>query len=255
MKRIIIKIGTKLLSTVDNQLDTHSLKHMVSQIASLKKDSDFDVIVVTSGAIVFGSEEMGITATSIPEKQAAAAVGQLALLKQYHDFFEQEGIKIGQLLLTQDIPEHSIKKENVINTVNTLLGQNVIPIINENDTVSTEEIKFGDNDILASIVAILLDADLLILLTDQDGLYDKNPNKHTDAKLITEINEVTEAMINASDSDIDAKGQGGIKSKLLAARKMLAHNKLMVIANGRQKNVITDIMNGLPVGSHFIKRS
>jgi glutamate 5-kinase len=251
MKKIIIKIGTKLLSTANNQIDIDSLKNLVSQLAAAKKNHNIDLIVVTSGAIVFGSEELGIQATNIPEKQATAAIGQLALLSKYHEFFSLESIKIAQILLTQDITEDSEKQKNVINTIHTLLNHNVIPIINENDTVSTEDIKFGDNDILSSIVAVLLDVDLLVLLTDQDGLYDKNPTNYSDAKLITLLHNVDDNMIEQADAALDAKGRGGIKSKLLAAKRLLTHNKKLIIANGRQKNVILDIINGLPTGTLF----
>lgn len=239
-KKIVIKIGSKLLTTSEGKLDLNNLRQLCSQISSI--NHHFDIIIVTSGSIVCGAETTGSSINTVPEKQAAAAIGQILLMKEYQYFFGQSNINIAQLLLTKDSFGDDIKKNNVKNTIDTLLNQGIVPIINENDTVATDEIQFGDNDFLSSNVAILIQAEKYIILTDQDGVYTENPNESTSAVLIEELNHITSELINKSPDTLDTKGRGGIKSKLMAVKLAQQHHIISYIANGRKPHIISDIL-------------
>ena len=244
---IVVKIGTKLLVTKHGKLDLNNLRQLSIQLSEAKKH--FNVILVSSGSIISGAELLNITPETIPEKQAAAALGQILLMKEYSQFFEQNNTKVAQLLLTKDNLYDDVKKINVKNTIETLLQKNIIPIINENDTVATDEIQFGDNDILSSHVAFLMNASRYIILTDQDGIYTANPNDDKTAKLIPELISVTNEMISSAPSLVDTKGKGGIKSKLMAAQFTHKHGILTFIANGRDHGIIMKILNNEKVGT------
>ena len=253
-KRIIIKIGTKILTTPTNKLDLNNLRRLTQQIANLKHQNT-ECIIVSSGSITSGSEALNITPISIPEKQAAASIGQPLLLHEYHQFFTQNNIQIGQILLTKDVLTDDTKKLNVRNTITTLLNHNIIPIINENDSVATDEIQFGDNDILASSVAKILNADLLAILTDADGLYNKNPLTHPDATLIRHLNSVGDDLITNADDALDSNSKGGMKSKLIATQTALNHNIETVIANGRSSLTLSEIIIEKKSGTWFTPES
>ena len=249
MKNIIIKIGSKILTNEQNQLDLNNLRRLINDIAFLIQNYQLKCIIVSSGAIVSGSEALAITPNSIPEKQAAASIGQILLLKEYHQFFAHHGIHIGQILLTKDITDHVEKRNNVKNTLENLLNKNIVPIINENDSVAIDEIQFGDNDLLASIVAQVIPIDLVVFLTDTEGVFDKDPLQHTDAELIRELNIISDTMINTTLDAYNPKGKGGMKSKLIAAKTCQTHNIPAVIAHGRHpslslKDIIIDKKSG-----------
>ena len=245
MKTIIIKIGTKILTNESNQLDLNNLRRLTAEISDLIHNHHLNCIIVSSGAIVSGSETLLLSPTTIPEKQAAASVGQILLLKEYHQFFSQHGIPIGQILLTKDVTDHDEKRHNVTNTLENLLAKKIVPIINENDSVATDEIQFGDNDILTSIVAQLIPIDLVVFLTDTEGVYDKDPTKHQDASLISQLTSISDDLIDQTLDAYDAKGKGGMKSKLIAAKTCHEHGIPVVIAHGRHPSLSLDdiIMN------------
>ena len=251
MKRIIIKIGTKLLTTQHNKLDLNNLRRLVDQISIIINEKKVQCIIVSSGSITCGAESLNYQPTTIPEKQAAASVGQLLLLNEYHQFFSRNSIQIGQILLTKDIMEDTTKQLNVKNTISTLLDKHIVPIINENDSIATDEIQFGDNDILTSIVAPIINADLVVFLTDTDGLLDKDPKQNSDAKLINNIQSITqEDIINLPDST-DPRGKGGIKSKLIAAKACFDKGIECGIANGRHTLTLKEIIFERKSGTWF----
>ena len=244
--KVIIKIGTNILTTPKGQLDLNNLRQLVHKISQLKLTMDIHVIIVSSGSITCGAQLMNIVADSIPERQAAAAVGQFLLMQQYSNFFEQKGLKVGQILLTKDSFIDPIRKNNAKNTISTLLSQGIIPIINENDSVATDEIdyQFDDNDDLSSKVAYLLDAEQLIILTDIDGLFTENPFKNPKARLIKEIELITKTHLSYVKDISSRRSRGGMKSKLLAAKFAMAVGIKVVIANGRKQHIINTNISG-----------
>jgi len=250
-KRIVIKIGSNILTDEDGKLDLNNLRRLVDQISTLHKKGK-EVIVVTSGSIVCGSEKLGIKANSIREKQAAAAIGQILLMDEYNQFFRYHSILIAQMLLTNEGLHNRERMKNARNTINTLLSKKVIPIINENDSVVIEEIKFGDNDNLSAYVAELVDADFLMVLTDTDGLYKKDPRVFSDGVLIEEVGKVDESIMSLCGDSSSGKGTGGMYSKVVAASKALECGIEVVIANGRNHDVIDDVFKGSKVGTRFI---
>ncbi len=243
MKRILIKIGTKILTTKENKLDLNNLRKLSNEISKLKITHKYQCIVVSSGSIISGSEALSVFPNSIPEKQASASIGQLLLLKEYSQFFGYNNIKIGQILLTKDFISNQTKQENVKNTILKLLDFNTIPIINENDSVATDEIQFGDNDILASIVAKFMNVDTFLILSDIDGVYDKNPLTNHDAKLIPQINNISQHDIDSALTQQDSKGKGGLKSKLMAAKYCMDNSIETIIANGRSNSSLYEIIS------------
>lgn len=253
IKKIVVKIGSSSLTSPLGGLDMDNLQKFTSEISNIW-DSGLKTIIVSSGAIAAGLKYLGLEEK--PKKysmlQAIAAVGQHDLMRVYSSFFYKSGKKVGQILLTR---EDTTKREqylNIKNTILTLLELNVIPIINENDSVALDEIKFGDNDTLAALVAGLTESDLLIILSDIEGLYDKNPKTNTDAKLIpvvTEINEEIEKIAGGIGSDY---GSGGMVTKIKSAKICSFSGIPMVIASSREKDVIKRILNGEDVGTFFV---
>jgi len=244
-KTFILKIGSSTLTTPTGQLDTKNLKRIVREIAQLKK-SNHKVVIVSSGAIVCGAEKLGLgKPKSIPEKQAAAAVGQSRLMRQYEKAFESLGLITAQILITSDIidsPEHRL---NARNTISTLLKEKVVPIVNENDTVATDEIKIGDNDTLAALTAELIKADKLIILSDVDGFY-------LDKKLVHEIKEISGTITKAAGTSASKVGTGGMKTKLEAYKICSKNGITMHLINGRKKGLIARAIAGSKnVGTTF----
>jgi len=254
-KTIVIKIGTNILTTPKGTLDLNNLRDLISQISHQISKHKKEIIIVTSGAIICGAESLNLTAKTIPEKQAAASVGQILLMGEYLNFFWQKGIQIGQILLTKESLEHPTLHKNAYTTIAMLLKKGIVPIINENDSVATDEIgntRFGDNDQLSFLVSKLTHANMLIMLTDIDGLHTKNPKNNKDAKLISELDQITDDIINKIDDNPSHRSRGGMKSKLINAKKATENGISVVIASGYQKNIIQDIFTGKKVGT-FIK--
>jgi len=251
-KKILVKVGSAVL-TGDEGLDLKVIDSIVQDMSDLKTRG-YDLVLVTSGAIVSGKHRMKITEKlkSIPEKQAAAAIGQGRLMRVYSKSFEGNGHYVAQILLTLADLTDRRRYLNIRNTLSTLLEWGAIPIINENDTVAVDEIKFGDNDNLAAMIANIIEADLFINLTSTAGLYDGNPSVNKKAKLIPVVSEFSKEIEAAATSDTSSAGTGGMKSKIQAAKKVTAIGIPCIIAPGKKEKVLTDIMAGKEIGTLFL---
>lgn len=253
--RIVIKIGTNLLATPEGHLDLAFMAKIAGQLSTVLKSGKQELIIVTSGAITCGAEKLGLPTETVPQQQAAAAIGQYLLMKNYDTCFGQYGFSVAQLLVTKMGLQDAKRATHTRNTLNTLFSEGIIPIINENDSVSPDEIEdtFSDNDQLALLVTKLIDADQLILLTDIDGLHTKNPKKHPDAERIPIIESVTDDMLNmVDDSGGLTRSRGGMKSKLSVAKSAAEMGIPVIIASGRSPTVIEDIFSGKSVGTRFL---
>ncbi|MBI1870261.1 MAG: glutamate 5-kinase [Chlamydiae bacterium] len=248
-KRIVVKVGTKLLVNAQGHLDQVRMTQLVEELRWLV-ESGYETILVSSGAIVTGLEALGLSKRpkELPKLQAAAAIGQGLLMHLYQETFSKHGVQIAQVLLTAQDLEERRRHLNAKNTFEALLAKKVVPIVNENDTVAVDEIKFGDNDQLSALVANLVHADLLIILTDQEGFL-KNGDV---VRTIFEINEEIETWAHRAN---DWKGIGGMQSKLEAARMMMRSGESMMIANGFTKDILKMIFRGEEVGTFFISKN
>lgn len=252
-KRIVVKVGS---STITHQTGKFNLRRLESLVRTLcdLKNSGKEVVLVSSGAIAVGLGKLGFLERpgDIPTKQAAAAVGQCELMFLYDKLFSEYGHITAQVLLTKNVVCDPHGKENVINTLNRLLSLGVVPIINENDTISYEEILYGDNDTLSAVVAGLCGAELLVLLSDIDGLYDADPRTHPDAHIIPVVYKITEdirALAGGSGSKV---GTGGMITKIQAAELAAASGIDMIIASGDDPRLLYDIFEGKPRGTLFL---
>ena len=251
-RRIVIKVGSAVLS-LPHGLNFELIEHLSHEIGKLTA-RDIQVILISSGALACGIKKIGFTRKPDDAKgrQAASAVGQAGLILAYETAFETVGCKVAQLLLTRDDLADRRRYLNARNTINTLLGWNIVPIINENDTIVTEQMKLGGNDNLGAMITLLMDADLMINLTDTDGLYDKDPREHADARLIPVVEKVTRPMEQAAAGAPGALGTGGMLTKLQAAKRLARAGIPMIIAPGRQSGIITRIFRGEPDGTYFM---
>jgi len=255
VKRLVVKVGSGLISAPGRGLLPDRIGALADELAALAKDGR-EVVVVSSGAIASGMARLGLTQRprSIPEKQAAAAVGQSALMWHYEQAFARHGIRVAQVLVTQEDISARPRYLNARNTLQVLLRFRVVPVVNENDTVAVEEIKVGDNDNLAALVAALIDADLLVILTDVDGLYTGDPRVDPEARRLETVDAVTEEIERLV---WDADGQvsvGGMSTKLEAARKVTSSGIPMVIASGRVPGTLRRVLRGEPLGTYFVPR-
>lgn len=252
IKRVVVKVGSSTLTHSTGLLNLKSLDNIVKQITDLS-NRGVEVVLVTSGAIAAGVGKLGLASRpqTIPEKQAAAAIGQGVLLHMYEKFFSEYGKTIGQILLTREDMDKSERYQNAHNTFFSLFQLGAIPIVNENDAIVVDEIKFGDNDTLSAVVTKLVEADLLIILSDIDGLYDSNPKTNPDAKLVNYVEKVTKAVETSAGGAGSNLGTGGMITKIKAAKIAANSGSHMVIANGAQANVITDIYDGKEIGTFF----
>ncbi|MFW5820446.1 MAG: glutamate 5-kinase [Bacteroidota bacterium] len=252
-KRIVIKIGSSSLTHAGGQLNLLRIEKLVRVITDLT-NSGKELVLVSSGAIATGAGKMGFDKKPSDKikKQALAAIGQAELIKIYDKFFEEYNKTVAQVLLTKDGLENSVRRQNARNTLEELIKMGIIPVINENDTVSTDEIEFGDNDTLSAIVATLIEADLLILLSDIDGMFTDDPSSNESAVLISKIvdfEEDIERFAYAPKSDF---GTGGMASKIAAARLCAGENVDMIITNGSDPMIIFDILQGKELGTFFV---
>ena len=252
-KRIVIKVGTSTLTYDTGKVNYRRFEDLARIISDLVNQGK-EIILVSSGAISVGADKMHLTQrpTTVEEKQAAAAVGQCELMNVYARAFGHYNHLVGQILLSVNIVENETGKINVINTFQSLLNKGIIPIVNENDSVSTEEIKFGDNDSLSSVVAVLTKADLLIILSDIDGLYNDNPKTNPDATLIEKVYEVTEELEKISGGSGSNRGTGGMQTKIHAADKAMRKGISTVITNGAKPDKIYEILAGKEIGTFFV---
>jgi glutamate 5-kinase len=252
VRRVVVKVGSGVLTT-DDGLNIEVIDRLASEISVLKKKG-LEVILVSSGAIASGLKKVGLPKRpqSVSDQQAMAAVGQSSLIKAYEKAFEVYGHTVAQILLTRDDLTHRRRYLNARNTLLTLLRWHIVPIINENDTVVVDEIKFGDNDNLSAMVTNLIDAHLLINLTNIDGLYDKDPRDHGDAKRIEVVEKVDRQVSRFANSIPGFLGKGGMASKLKAARKVAMRGVPTIIASGLKPDILSRIFRGASEGTLFM---
>jgi glutamate 5-kinase len=253
--RVLVKLGTNLLTGGGERLNLEIMSSLVGQMSRLHKQG-LEVIIVSSGAIAAGRQRLGLVKESkeIPFKQVLAAVGQSRLMDAYDQLFGWHEITIAQTLLTRTDLSDRLSYLNARNTLLALLELRVIPIVNENDVVAVDEIreaKFGDNDNLSAMVASLADADLLMLLTDIDGLYDADPNKNPSANLVKRVDRIDASIEMLAGASRSTRGTGGMVTKVEAAKLATASGVAVVIANGREPEVIIRLVNGESVGTYF----
>jgi glutamate 5-kinase len=251
-KRVVVKVGSNVL-TQDNGLNLEAVRAISSQISTLI-DGGREVLLVSSGALAAGVKKLGLRRRpdAVPRRQAAAAVGQAGLILEYETAFDRHGKQVAQVLLTGDGLTHRKRYLNARNTLHTLLAWKVVPVINENDTVSADEIRFGDNDNLAAMITLLMDADLLINLTDIDGLYDRDPRIHSDAARIETVTTIRREIERAAGGIAGALGTGGMLSKIKAARKVTTAGVPMIIAGGKTPDILARLFAGEPLGTVFL---
>jgi len=254
-KRVVIKIGTRVLTQESGKLDERKVAMLVSQIALLKKKG-LDVVVVTSGAVGAGMAELQFKERPkvTSELQAVAAVGQIQLMHLYHNLFNEKGFKTAQILISSSDFKDEGHHNNAKNTFETLLDHSVIPLVNENDSVAIEEIRFGDNDHLSVFVMELIQADLLVILTVTNGLLTLDPAQGSEGKRISEVAEFTPEIEAAAGEGKSELGTGGMKTKLKAAKIVAAAGKGTVFADGCQENVLVDLFEGKDVGTFFVPK-
>ena len=251
-KRIVVKVGTSTLLYPNGKINLYRIEHLARELSDLASQGR-EVILVTSGAIGAGMVRMGLSERpdSMQEKQALASVGQVLLMHLYDKFFTEYGQVAGQVLLTKENFANHNQYINARNTLMAMLKNGIIPVINENDAVTVAEVKIGDNDTLSATVAAIVDADVLIILSDIDGVYDANPQTHPEAKLLSEIKEITsgvEAMAGGAGS---AVGTGGMATKIEAAKIATAAGVTMFIASGGENGMLGRIIAGEDVGTVF----
>jgi len=251
-KRIVIKVGTSTLTYSTGRINLRRIEQLSRTLADLSHEGR-EIILVTSGAGGDGMSKLGFSERpkTVREKQASSAVGQSELMSIYGKLFGEYGCDVAQILLTKNVIEDEKRKNNAITTFNTLLEWGVIPIVNENDAISTEEIEFGDNDTLSAMVSCLTKADVLIILSDIDGLYSADPHTSDEAVLIDEIDEVNEELFNIAGGAGSARGTGGMTTKLIAAKTVMEQGISMVITNGQHPAAIYDILDGKRIGTLF----
>ena len=252
--RIVVKVGTSTLAYPTGRLNIQRMERLCKTLSDLK-NAGHEIILVSSGAIAMGFGKLNLSERpkDMPGKQASAAVGQCELMYVYDKLFTEYNHIVAQILITApDLQEAGSRKRNFHNTLARLLELGALPVINENDTVSTDEIVIGDNDTLSAIVAATVSADLLVLLSDIDGLYDGDPRKNPDAKLIPTVETVDERIIALGGGSGSSLGTGGMATKLLAAQIAVGAGCEMVIANGEKPELLYDIVAGKPIGTRFL---
>jgi glutamate 5-kinase len=255
-KRVVIKIGSAVLTGSGEGLDQKRIEQLAAEISVIAAGGR-QVIIVSSGAIAAGLAKLGLKKTKgmpLPLKQAAAAVGQSGLMWMYEKTFSARGRKVAQVLLTREDLSNRQRFLNARGTLHTLLEYEVIPIINENDTVAVDEIKFGDNDNLAGMVVHAADADLLVILSDIDGLYTADPRTHADATLIPVVERITAELERGAGDALTAVGTGGMRSKVMTAKKVGAYGVPLVIVNGRKRGVLASLFEGREAGTLFLPK-
>jgi glutamate 5-kinase len=251
-KRLVVKVGSSLVTNDGQGLDHEALVRWAAQIAELKKLGR-EIVLVSSGAIAEGMQRLGWKRRphAVYELQAAAAVGQMGLVEAYESCFRKFGLHTAQILLTHEDLADRTRYLNARSTLRTLLGLGVIPIINENDTVATEEIRFGDNDTLGALVTNLIEADALIILTDQTGLYTRDPRHHSDAEFVHRANAGDISLEKMAGGIGTHVGSGGMLTKILAAKRAARSGAHTIIASGREPDVLVRLIKGEPIGTEL----
>lgn len=252
IKRIVLKVGTSSLTYKTGKLNIKAIEKLVRVISDLK-NKGLEVVLVSSGAIGAGVGKLNLLnkPDDTRKKQALAAIGQASLVSLYDRFFSEYGHTSAQVLLTKFILDEPTRYENTKNTFSAMFEYGVIPIVNENDVISTYEIEFGDNDTLSAYVSILVDADMLVIFSDIDGFYDKNPSENADAKLIPVVREINEEVLSLAGGAGSRRGTGGMKTKLSAAKLVMESGIDMVITNSESFDNLYKILDGESVGTLF----
>lgn len=254
-KRIVIKVGTSTVTYENGNINIYGLEQLCKAISDLQNAGN-EIILVSSGAIGVGTKKLNLNVRPKDTvlKQATAAVGQCELMLIYRKLFAEYSNSVAQILLTRDIIDNELTKKNVINTIETLLSMGIIPIANENDTVATDELEghnFSDNDMLSSIVAVISKADILIILTDTDGLYTSNPQQNSSATKIDIVNSVDDAILSMASDGISKCGTGGMFTKVEAAKRSTENGIETYIISGKQPDNIYKVLNGENIGTKF----
>ncbi len=251
MKRLVIKIGSNILASAEQGLNTKRLRTITKDISGIM-DRGHEVVLVSSGAVAAGLKKLGLKGKpqDIKLKQAAAAIGQSSLMWAYEHHFAEFKHKVAQVLLTREDIANRVRYINAKNTLFTLISYGVIPLINENDPIAVDEIKFGDNDMLAALAAGLVEADMLVIMSDVDGLYTKNPVRKG-AEIIRSVKTITSDVKKLAGGKGSTVGTGGMYSKLLAAKQASDHGIPVVIINGRKAGLLARLVDGKPVGTYF----
>ncbi len=257
LKKIVIKIGSAVLTEEEYGINREVIENIAFQVRWLKDLFNSKFVIVSSGAIAYGKIKLGFkkSVLSLPEKQALASVGQADLIKAYEEVFQKEGFMVSQVLLTQDDLCRREKFLNAKKTLATLLKWEVIPIINENDTVATQEIKFGDNDILSAFVSGVVEADFLIILSEVDALYTKDPRFYQDAEKIFEVKEIDEEIFKMAGEKPGKFGRGGMLSKLKAAKIATSMGIPVLLLSGKERDSIIKFFKGEKIGTFFYARA
>lgn len=253
MNRLVIKIGTSVLLDDEKRISTGKIRDIARQVKKVRQKG-IDVIIVSSGAIGCGMETMGTKKKprEIAKRQALASIGQVLLMKMYRENFEKKDMKVSQVLLTHEDIKNRVRCLNLTNTLDTLLGMGIIPVINENDALSFTEIKFGDNDNLSALIAQIASADLLLILSDVEGLFERDPNRYPDAKMIPVVRRIDEEIEAAAAQTGSEKSVGGMISKLEAAKKAGLYGIPTRVVLGGKKDVILKVVDGGEVGTLFL---
>ena len=253
--RIVVKVGTSTLAYPTGRLNIQRMERLCKTLSDLK-NAGHEIILVSSGAIAMGFGKLNLRERphDMPTKQASAAVGQCELMYLYDKMFSGYNNTVAQVLLTREDIAIPRRKRNIQNTVTTLIEMGIIPVVNENDTVSYDEIEIGDNDNLSAVVADLVDADLLVLFSDIDGLYDDDPHKNKNAKLLPTVYDIDEVRDVAGGAGT-SRGTGGMVTKLEAAERATNAGIHMIIANGNNVDSLYDILDGKPVGTLFVSKN
>jgi glutamate 5-kinase len=251
--RIVVKIGTSSLSYPNGRMNFHSIEKLAYVLSAVRRRG-VQVILVTSGAIGVGAGRLGLTQRpqELAKKQALAAVGQAELMKIYQKFFEEYNQTVAQVLLTKDVVVIPSRNQNAKRTLHKLLDMDIIPIINENDTIATYEIEFGDNDTLSAIVASLVEADLLVMLSDIDGLYSADPRTEVAAEIIHSVLEITPELEQLASGAGSSFSTGGMITKISAAKICLKDGIDCLITSGSDPAILFDVLAGKEVGTHFV---
>lgn len=254
-KRIVIKVGTSTITYANGKRNFSQIDRLAREISDLQNQGK-EMILVTSGAVAVGVDRMGLPGKpkTIPGKQAAAAVGQGVLMHTYEKFFADYGQIVAQVLITKTEAIDRHRYTNTRNTFMELMRQRVIPIVNENDVVALDELKIGDNDNMSALVAGIVDADLVIILSDVDGLYTANPQTHPDAVIVPEVAEITPEIEASAGGVGSSSGTGGMATKIQAAKAATSSGIHLVIASGTEKNAITRVLQGEELGTLFVSR-
>ena len=256
VRRIVVKVGTSTLTYENGKLNIRRIERLVRTISDLQNQG-FEMVLVSSGAVGVGAAKLGLSErpTELAMKQAAAAVGQCELMHIYDKMFLEYGINVAQILLTRENIVDDDQRENIHNTFTMRTG--VVPIVNENDTVATAELKhienFGDNDTLSAVVARMCEADLLVIFSDIDGLYDSDPRKNPQAKLIRHVSRIDAKIRRMAGGAGSAHGTGGMATKITAAELCMDAGIPMLVANGDKQGILYDIVDGKPVGTLFAR--